>query len=90
MASEELQRASELLRDAAEAVDDPAVEERIYDQSRQLADAAAADRGPDHGKLARHQNALHEIIEDSNDEAAELVEEALDHVKEYRSGVEGV
>ena len=88
--SEELQRASELLRDAAESVEDPDVEERIYEQSRQLAEQAAADRGPDHGRLARHQNALHEIIEQSNDEAAGSVEGALDRVKEYRSGVEGV
>jgi len=90
MASEELQRASELLRDAAEAADDPEIEERIYDQSDQLADAAAADRGPDHGQLARHENAFREIIDAANEEAAELVEAALGHVKEYRSGVEGV
>ena len=90
MASEPLKQASELLRDAAAAVADPDIEERIYDQSRKLADAAAADRGPDHGQLARHQNALREIIEAAEGEASDLVAEALEQVKEYRSGVDGV
>jgi hypothetical protein len=90
MANDELQRASDLLREAAEAVADADLEERIYEQSRQLAEQAAAERGPDHGRLARHQNALHEVIDATEGEVADLVERALDSVKEYRSGVEGV
>jgi hypothetical protein len=90
MAREELQRASEALRDAAEAADDPDVEERIYDYSDRLAGLATADRGPDHGRLARIENAFHEILDETSGDAHEHVADALDHVQEYRSGVEGV
>ncbi|MFC6827093.1 DUF7553 family protein [Halopelagius fulvigenes] len=89
MAHEELQTASDELRAAAEAASGD-LQSRLYDQSNQLADLAAAERGPDHGRLARHMNALTEIAEETDGEVKERVESAYDHVKEYRSGVSGV
>jgi hypothetical protein len=90
MAREELQNASAALREAAADATDAEVEERLYDQSKQLADLAAAERGPDHGRLARHENALHELIDATEGDAQANVEVALESVQEYRSGVEGV
>lgn len=90
MAREELEAASESLREAAERVDDADAEERIYEQSRQFAGLATADRGPDHGRLARHENILHDLIDSTAGEASERVQEALEHVQSYREGVEGV
>lgn len=90
MTREELQAASESLREAAAAVDDPAVEERIYDQSREMAQLATADRGPDQGRLDRHTNVLRDIVDDTDGDAREGVENALEHVTEYRETVGGV
>lgn len=89
MAREELQAASERLREAATATGEEAVEERLYEQSRQLAELAAADRGPDHGRLARHENALHEIADD-DERVRDDVEEALAQISAYRETVDGV
>jgi hypothetical protein len=55
-----------------------------------MAELAAADRGPDHGTLARHENALHELIDATEGDVQANVEAALDSVQEYREGVEGV
>jgi hypothetical protein len=92
MAREELQAASEALREAAAAAPDVDTEERLYEQSRQFADLATADRGPDHGRLARHENVLKEALDEleGEGEATEKVESALDHITEYRSDVPGV
>lgn len=92
MVREELQATSEALREAAAATSDVDAEERLYDQSRQFADLATAERGPDHGRLARHENVLNEVLEkiDGESEATEQIENALAHVKEYRSDVPGV
>nr|WP_264474998.1 hypothetical protein [Salinirubrum litoreum] len=76
-----LQQASDELRQASELAPED-VTERIYEQSNQLAKLATADRGPDHGRLARHTNALAEIA-DSLDEAG--AGEAADHVRDARS-----
>ncbi|SFF75643.1 hypothetical protein SAMN04488063_0153 [Halopelagius inordinatus] len=89
MAHEELKAASDDLRAAAEDASGE-LQSRIYDQSNQLADLAAADRGPDHGRLARHMNALTEIADAADGTVRERVESAYDHVEEYRSGVSGV
>ncbi|MFB6218028.1 MAG: hypothetical protein ABEH77_02445 [Halobacteriaceae archaeon] len=89
MVREELQAASDALRRAAEAAAEDA-EERIYEQSNQLATLAAREADPDHGRLARHMNALDEILDDVEGEVREHVEHALERVREYREGVEGV
>jgi hypothetical protein len=90
MSRDGLERASELLRDASEAADDDESRERLYDQSDQFADHATADRGPDHGTLARHERKLDEIGDEENEEVREAVDEALEHIRAYRETVEGV
>ncbi|MFB6096717.1 MAG: hypothetical protein ABEJ74_04955 [Haloferacaceae archaeon] len=90
MSREQLREASDLLRRAAESTDDEALVERMHTQSTQLAELADGDQGPDHGRLARHMNALVEIRKAADGDAADLVKQARDAVAEYRSGVEGV
>lgn len=85
---EELDAASTALADAASDAD-PAVQDRLRDQADQLAALARGDRGPDHGRLARHERALSGIAEDDPG-VGEAVEDALDHVRAYRETVEGV
>ncbi|WP_129114136.1 DUF7553 family protein [Halegenticoccus tardaugens] len=89
MTREELQTASEELRQASERVDGE-MRERLYDQSNQLAELATAERGPDHGRLDRHMNVLHELAGELDGEAKAHVESAREHVTEYRKTVEGV
>ena len=89
MAREELQSASDELRQAAEATDGD-TQKRIYEQSNQLATLATRDEGPDHGRLDRHMNALMEIADGLDGDARERVLAARDQVREYRTGVEGV
>ena len=89
MAREELQAASDELRQAAEEIDGE-LRERVYQQSNQLAKLATRDRGPDHGRLDRHMNALSEIADELDGESRAVVRSAREHVKEYRKGVEGV
>ncbi|MFB6137915.1 MAG: hypothetical protein ABEJ42_06190 [Halobacteriaceae archaeon] len=90
MTREQLQSASASLRTAAEAVGDEEVEKRLYDQSEQLATLATADRGPDHGRLARHMRALQTLEEETGGDVAEAIADALEAVTEYRSTVSGV
>jgi hypothetical protein len=90
MVREELKAASGALREAAELTDDETVEERVYNQSLELAELATADRGPDHGRLDRHRNILLDIRDGADSEVAVLVDEAMDHLRSYREGVEGV
>lgn len=90
MSREKLREASDLLREAGELTDAETLQERIHTQSNQLAKAADADRGPDHGQLARHMNALAEIADAIGDDGEQKVKEARDAVADYRSTVEGV
>jgi len=90
MTRTELQTASEELRQAASQVEDDEIEERLYDQSNQLAELATAERGPDHGRLARHTQALSDIAETSEDSVASHIEAALSQVRAYRETVSGV
>lgn len=89
MTREKLQEASDELRQAAESTDDEELQQRIHDQSSQLAELAEAEQGPDHGRLARHMNALAEIAE-AVDDGQDHVEDAREAVADYRSTVEGV
>ena len=90
MSREKLREASDTLREAMELVDDEGVQERLYDQSDQLAWLATRDQEPDHGRLAKHMNALHELAGDLDGEAAELVTAARESVSAFRETVEGV
>jgi hypothetical protein len=89
MPREELQNASDELRAASEAAEGE-LQRRLYDQSNQLAKLATSERGPDHGRLDRHMNILRELREEADDDVAARVDSALDSVREYRTGVEGI
>jgi hypothetical protein len=89
MSTELLQQASDELRRAGEQAPEDA-RERIHEQSNQLASLAVRERGPDHGRLARHMTALAEIADDLDGEAEDHVRRARDLVSEYREGVAGV
>lgn len=90
MTREELERASELLASAAESTDNDDYAERLGDLSDRVASFATADRGPDHGQLARVENALNELSESTGGDTVEAINDAHHEIKEYRSGVEGV
>lgn len=81
---------SESLKSAAEAAESDDVRERLHEQSETFADLATAERGPDHGRLARHENILHDVADAGGEAVAEHVETALDHVAAYRETLPGV
>lgn len=87
MVRTELAEASELL-ESIDASGEAA--ERLEDIAGQLDHLSTADRGPDHGRLARIQTALDEIQADLDDEGAATIDEALEKVVAYRETVEGV
>ncbi|WP_226010558.1 DUF7553 family protein [Halomicrobium salinisoli] len=89
MTREELEAASDLLSSVADAAES-ADEERLETIADKLERFAEGDRGPDHGSLARIENALDDLEAEAVDDVAADVREAHEHVKEYRSGVEGV
>ena len=90
MTREELATASDLLGSAAESTDNDDDADRLESLSDQLADLAEAERGPDHGRLARIENALNDLSESTSGDTVETIDDAHDQVTEYRSGVEGV
>lgn len=90
MSRDSLQTASEALRNAAAAAESAAVEERLYTQSRHLAELATADRGPDHGRLARIEQALQEADAKAEDSVSDHIDDALQAVRTYRETVDGV
>jgi len=90
MVRDELQRVSERLREASEAADEDVVRDRLYDQSDEFARMATADRGPDHGRLARHENILAEIEKNGNETVGERIDAAKEAITEYRKDLPGV
>ncbi|MFC7234280.1 DUF7553 family protein [Halosegnis marinus] len=84
----------EHLRDAADALDRAADGVADTDRARTLADSlrslAERDTGPDHGRLARIENALVELRDGADDEAAAALDETKEHVEAYRENVPGV
>lgn len=89
MSRDALETASEELRKASELADGD-LRERLYDQSDQVAQLATREQGPDHGRLARHMNALHEIASDTDGDLHDHVVAARGQLAEYRSGLPGV
>ena len=89
MARDQLQRASDVLREASEAAEGE-VSERLRGQADQLANLATRERGPDHGRLDRHLNTLRELTEEAEGGIHDKIVEARDAVIEYRETVEGV
>ena len=90
MTHEELSEASELVRRAADATDDADSAETLTNQADQLDRLAERDRGPDHGRIARHQHALRDVQDELDGEPADLLAEANERLNAYRSTVEGV
>ncbi|EMA44447.1 DUF7553 family protein [Halococcus saccharolyticus] len=89
MTRDRLRTAGELLTDASRDTDGD-LRERIEGLAEQLDDLADADRGPDHGRIARMENALNEIESQLDGDARESVQDAHEHLSEYRSTVSGV
>lgn len=89
MGRDTLSEAADALERAADAAVDEAAE-RLRRQADQLASLAEADRGPDHGRLARHQEAIRELKAEVDDEVDALIDEAYARINEYRSTLEGV
>ncbi|AEH35985.1 DUF7553 family protein [Halopiger xanaduensis] len=90
MSREHLADAAESLQTAADATSNDDARERLENQSSEFEDLANADRGPDHGKLARHEHILTDIADEEGGEVAEHVEEALESIRAFRSTVDGV
>lgn len=89
MTRTELNDAAEALRRAAEAAEGDDTRRRLEDQASQFEELAEAERGPDHGRLARHEHILSEIADEKGPPQAEI-EAALEWIRAYRQTVEGV
>ncbi|WP_436923448.1 DUF7553 family protein [Halosimplex amylolyticum] len=90
MTRENLADASDTLESAADATTDDDAAERLESLADQLDSLSTRDRDPDHGRLARIENALHDLEESSSDDVAELIESAHESVVAFRETVEGV
>jgi hypothetical protein len=89
MSREHLRTASDLLADAAHATTgEPA--ERLDAFADRLARMAEAERDPDHGRLATVLLKLDEIADGVDEDVAATIQEAREHVTEFRRTVEGV
>lgn len=89
MTREHLRTASDLLADAADRTSgEPA--ERLAAFADRLDRMVEAEREPDHGRLATVLLKLEEIADDVDEDVAATVEEAREHVTEFRKTVEGV
>ncbi len=89
MPREQLVHAAEELKQAS-ADTSGEVKERLESQAETLHSLAEADHGPDHGRLARIMHALTELKGDVDDETAEHIQSAYDHVEAHRGTVSGV
>lgn len=85
----ELSEAADALRRAADGAADAQTRERLEEQASQFDTLAEAKRGPDHGRLARHEHILAEIAREEDDAAVDI-EAALESIRAYRQTVEGV
>jgi hypothetical protein len=89
MSRDALKRASEILQEASDAASGDAAD-RLEDQAAAFATHAESERGPDHGRLARHENHLHELEDDVDESVQALIEDALGAIHDYRETIEGV
>jgi hypothetical protein len=90
MTRENLATASDRLDAAADATDDEDAAQRLRDLADQLDSLAERERGPDHGRLARIENALGDLQERVGEDAAAEIEAGHDAVIAFRETVEGV
>jgi polyhydroxyalkanoate synthesis regulator phasin len=89
MVREQLQTAASHLAAASEAAADDA-SERLTDLAEQLENLSTADRGPDHGRMARIQNALSDLKADASAEVVDEIDAAKGAISAYRETVQGV
>ncbi|USZ69759.1 hypothetical protein NGM10_16820 (plasmid) [Halorussus salilacus] len=87
---DDLREAADRLDAAGENAADDEATERLGDIAERLRSAADADRGPDHGRLARLTHDIREMEAEVDGEAVAAVGSALSHVRAYRETVEGV
>ena len=90
MARDELQSAADAIRAAADAAGDDETRDRLETQAEQFETLATADRGPDHGRLARHEHILGSIADEEGGAVADHVEDALAAIHSFRETLEGV
>ncbi|MFA9416007.1 hypothetical protein [Natrinema sp. HArc-T2] len=90
MSRDELENAAESIRQAADAAADDETQDRLQNQAATVDDYADADRGPDHGQLARHEHILNDIADDEGGAVATNLEDALESISAFRETVEGV
>jgi len=88
MSQEKLREAGDVRREASESIEGE-VSGRLRDQADALGELADAERGPDHGRVARHQQKLREIGGDAA-EVEDRIDRANALLNEYRETVEGV
>ena len=90
MARDELENAAESIRQAADAASDDEARDRLQNQATTFDDYAGADRGPDHGQLARHEHILNDIADDEGGDVESHLADALESISAFRETVEGV
>lgn len=92
MAHEELGDASDALRDASEAAQTDELRERLHERSDALATLASKERKPDHGRLAREDGILRDVLadHDTSEDVSEHVETAREKIREFREDLPGV
>jgi len=90
MTRQELATASDELESAAEGTDSSDAAERLSELAGQLERLSTADRGPDHGRLARIQSALNDLSSGDGSDVAASIDAADDAINEYRSDLDGV
>lgn len=84
-----LRDATELVEEAADRASGDAAE-RLEELAGQIRKAANRSHGPDHGRLARMLTALGEVQGEVDERIADIIQEAKDHLTEFRKTVEGV
>jgi len=90
MTREELLSAGERVESAAETATDANASERLAGLADQLEALAERDSSPDHGRLARIENALIEVRDSVGSDAADCIDAARDHITAFRETIEGV
>lgn len=90
MARAELKEASEKLELAADGVSDAEIRDELTTLADHMQQLATRERGPDHGRMARHDRAMLHLIDETDGAVKDHIETALDRLRAYRSTVEGV
>jgi hypothetical protein len=90
MTRHELAAASDELAGAADLETGTDRADRLEDLADQLERLSTADSGPDHGRLARIQSAMHDLREEVDGETVARIRNAHEAIDEYREGLEGV